>query len=130
MKKLNLENVITAVHHDGGTKTYYVKRFLIETSSIGKRFGFISEQRGSKLNLVTTGDSPILSFNYRTKRGEKKTKQENLLDFVDVKGWKAMGNKLGNYLRMSGFSWMMEKKDAEEDVKVEDGNVDELTLFN
>ena len=41
-----------------------------------------------------------------------------------------MGNKLGNYLRMSGFSWIMEKKDAEEDAKIEDEIVDELTLFN
>ena len=130
MEKLNLENVITAVHHDGGTKTYYVKRFLIETSSLGKRFGFISEQRGSKLNLVTTGNSPVLSFNYRTKRGEKKTREENLLDFVDVKGWKAMGNKLGNFLRMSGFSWLMENKDVEKDAKIEDESMDELTLFN
>ena len=96
----------------------------------GKRFGFISEQRGSKLNLVTTGNSPVLSFNYRTKRGEKKTREENLLDFVDVKGWKAMGNKLGNYLRMSGFSWLMENKDVEEDAKIEDESMDELTLFN
>ena len=26
-----------------------------------------------------------------------------LLDFIDVKGWKANGNKLGGYSRMSGF---------------------------
>jgi topoisomerase-4 subunit A len=130
MEKLNLEKVITAVHHDGSMKIFYVKRFLIETSTLGKRFNFISEARGSKLSLITTGDAPILSFNYRTKRGEKKMRQENLLDFVDVKGWKAMGNKLGNYLRMSGFSWILEEQEVEEENQVEDENLDELTLFN
>ena len=61
---------------------------------------------------------------------EVNDKAENLLEFVDVKGWKAMGNKLGNYLRMSGFSWLMENKDVEEDAKIEDESMDELTLFN
>ena len=130
MEKLNLEKVISAIHYDGGAKSFYVKRFLIETSTLGKRFHFISEERGSKLNLITTNSAPILSFNYRTKRGEKKSRQENLLEFVDVKGWKAMGNKLGNYLRMSGFSWILEEKPNKENDGIQDEDVDELTLFN
>ena len=58
----------------------------------------------------------------------KKSKQENLLEFVEIKGWKAMGNKLGNYLRMSGFKWMEENDEHNEILKEEDNT--ELTLFN
>ena len=36
------------------------------------------------------------------------------LYFVDVKGWKATGNKLGNYLRMSGFKWVEESSDLKD----------------
>ena len=88
------------------TKKHYVKRFIIETSTLSKRCGFISEEWGSKLNLISMEEMPILLFCYRTKRGEKKYRQEYLANFVDVKGWKAMGNKLGNYLRMSSFKWV------------------------
>ena len=69
-----------------------------------------------------------MEFNYRTKRGNKKNKQENLVDFVEMKGWKAMGNKLGNYLRMSGFKWMEENEENNEILDARDNP--ELTLFN
>ena len=41
-----------------------------------------------------------------------------------------MGNKLGNYLRMSGFSWILEEKINKENDVIQDEDVDELTLFN
>ena len=107
-----------------------MKRFVIETSSLGKRFGFISEERGSKLTLVSMEEKPILSFAYRTKRGEKKNRIEKLVDFVEVKGWKAMGNKLGNYLRMSSFNWSQDDDDLEISDVMDDESIDELTLFN
>ena len=74
-------------------------------------------------------EMPVLTFSYRTKRGEKKSRQENLADFVDVKGWKAMGNKLGNYLRMSGFKWIVNKSSSEADDNNDRKTADELTLF-
>ena len=72
---------------------------------------------------------PILSFNYRTKRGEKKSREEYLVDFVDVKGWKAMGNKLGSFLRMSGFKWIEKLKSDTLDDENKNIDPDELTLF-
>ena len=128
IEKFNSSQTLTAVHFDGGFRNYYVKRFHIETTTTGRRFGFISEDRGSKLVLFSIGDNPLLEFNYRTKRGEKKSRKENLADFVEVKGWKALGNKLGNYLRMSGFKWL-EENDVENPDSDEESEV-ELTLFN
>ena len=74
-------------------------------------------------------EMPILTFSYRTKRGDKKSHQENLADIVDVKGWKAMGNKLGNYLRMSGFNWIVNNSSSEADDNNDRKSADELTLF-
>ncbi len=127
--KFNPEKIITAIHYDGGTKRHYVKRFNIETSTLGKRFGFISEERGSKLNLITMEETPVLSFRYRTKKGEKKSRQENLVVIVKVKGWKAMGNKLGNYLRMSGFKWVNTDDIIETVDEMETATENELRLF-
>ena len=93
-----------------------------------KFFIFISENRGSKLVLVSTYERSILEFSYRTKRGDKKSKKENLVVFVDIKGRKAMGNKLGNYLRMSGFKLLERNEEKSEILEAKDNT--ELTLFN
>ena len=44
-----------------------------------------------------------MSFNYRTKNGEKKSKLIDLSTFVSIKGWQAIGNKIKTYKHMSGF---------------------------
>jgi topoisomerase-4 subunit A len=128
IEKFNIEKIITVVHFDGGSRNYYVKRFQVETTTTGKRFNFISENRGSKLVVISTDERPLLEFSYRTKRGDKKSKKENLVEFVEMKGWKAMGNKLGNYLRMSGFKWLRENEEKSEILEERDNT--ELTLFN
>ncbi len=128
IEKFVPEKFLTSVHFDGGSRTYYVKRFLIETATFGRRFVFISEERASKLVLISSSENPILEYSYRTKRGEKKTRKEDLLKFVDVKGWKALGNKLGNYLRMSGFKWVDELKPETPESTLKANS--ELTLFN
>ena len=97
--------------------------------TIGRRFGFISEGRGSKLPLITTDENPLLEFGYRTKRGEKKTRREKLTDFVDVKGWKAKGNKLGNYLRISSFQLIANDSNLKPADIMDGKTADELTLF-
>ena len=129
IEKFDPEKILTAVHYDGGVKRHYIKRFIIETSTLGKRFGFIREGWGAKLILVTLEEMPVLSFSYRTKRGEKKSRLENMADFVDVKGWKANGNKLGNYLRMSSFKWVVNDSSSNVGGDKDEETVDELTLF-
>ena len=63
----------------------------------------ISENRGSKLLLVSSEDKLNILYNYKTKRGEKKSKIVLNYDIVNIKGWKALGNRLDNKSRMSAF---------------------------
>ena len=128
IEKFNPDRLLTAVHFEGGSRIYYVKRFHIETTTFGRLFNFISDERTSKLILVSSAENPILEYSYRTKRGEKKTRKENLVQFVEIKGWKALGNKLGNYLRMSGFKWIEEL--SEVNPEIDEVAKSELTLFN
>ncbi len=129
IEKFNPISNISAVHYDGKQRIYYVKRFKIETTTIGKKFNFITEERGSKIILATSFSNPIISFNYRTKSGDKKNKMIALLDIVDIKGWKSIGNKLGNYLRMSGFK-CEQGADIEIDNSLSDVNKEENTKHN
>ena len=128
IEKFNSDRFLTAVHFDGGSRTYYVKRFRIETTTFGRRFNFISDERTSKLILISSVENPILEYSYRTKGGEKRTRKQDLVQFVEIKGWKALGNKLGNYLRMSGFKWIEEP--SEVNPEIDEVAKSELTLFN
>jgi topoisomerase-4 subunit A len=85
---------LAAIHYLPSKKCYYVKRFLIETTSIDQRFSFISDEPGAELIYATVAVNPVVE--YILDMGKKQTKaEEAALDaVVDVKGWKAIGNKL------------------------------------
>ncbi|QNE41752.1 DNA gyrase/topoisomerase IV subunit A [Hymenobacter sp. NBH84] len=98
LRKLEPETVLSAVYMEGETKTHYVKRFRIETSTLDKRFIFISESKGSKLLAATANPEPTVEVKMqREKKADRETEQLLLHEFIDVKGWKAQGNKLTYY---------------------------------
>ncbi|MFT5999041.1 MAG: topoisomerase-4 subunit A [Neolewinella sp.] len=85
--------VVSAVYYEGERSITLVKRFEIETSSPGQQFNFISDHKMSKLYLATVHAKPEVEVSYRVKR-ETQSKIIQLADFIDVKGWKSLGNKL------------------------------------
>ncbi len=95
MEMFDPETVITAVHYDGKSKEYYVKRFQIETTTLDKNFVFISDTAGSKLTVASTDSHPHITYKAATGKGnEKEDVTLDLSEFIDVKGWRANGNKL------------------------------------
>lgn len=98
IERFDPKKVISVIHYDGDSKEYYIKRFQIETTSIDKRFHFISEASGSKLVVVSTENNPHIEVEFI--KGKSKTKETEKLAMkalIDVKGWKAIGNKLSQY---------------------------------
>ncbi len=91
------EEVITAVHYVGEQDTYYVKRFKIETTTIGKKFCFISESKGSKLILATMDKHPQAEISYYQTPKLVGTMVNDLDVIGEVKGWKAVGSRLSSY---------------------------------
>ena len=94
IEKFNPKHVLSILHYDGNNKNYYVKRFIIETTTQGKRFSFITEGRGSKMILASTQDIPSIELTTKLNSGDKKTETINLEEFIDIKGWKSIGNKI------------------------------------
>ncbi|MEM6297420.1 MAG: DNA gyrase/topoisomerase IV subunit A [Bacteroidota bacterium] len=94
--KLDPEMVVTAVYYDGESKTHYLKRFQIETSTLNKNFEFINQHRRSEILGVSTADDADLEIEYKEKPRAKDTKQMiyRASQLEDVKGWKAIGTKL------------------------------------
>ncbi len=97
IQKLENDTVVSVVHYEGSNKDYYVKRFQIETTTTNKANTFISEESGSKLTVVSTEKLPLVELTYK-KAGskDKLTKNVELAEFIDVKGWKSLGNKLSS----------------------------------
>jgi topoisomerase-4 subunit A len=83
VEKFNPKKAISAVYVDGESKQYFVKRFKIETNTLDKEFGFISEGIGSRLEFVTLSDSPEVEVEVVKGKGkEKETEVINLEDII------------------------------------------------
>ncbi|MFM9945602.1 MAG: DNA gyrase/topoisomerase IV subunit A, partial [Bacteroidia bacterium] len=94
IRKYDPEMVLSCIHFVADEKQHYVKRFKIETTTIGKKFIFIQEGKGNLLTYVTDKPEPILLIKTVNKKGEKEEKELNLVEFIGVKGWRSLGNKL------------------------------------
>jgi topoisomerase IV subunit A len=95
IEKYNPEKVYTVVHVEGKTKNYLVKRFTFESAAIGKQTSIISEEAGSKLIFISGAAQVIV--NVQQLKGKEQTPEileVDLSTLIDVKGMKAMGNRL------------------------------------
>ena len=98
VEKFNPKRAVSAIYVDGDSKQYMVKRFMIETTTVDKEFGFISEAIGSRLLVATTSETPEVEVEVIKEKGkDKKSETLNLEELIDVKGWKALGNRLSQY---------------------------------
>jgi topoisomerase IV subunit A len=109
LSKFDPEAVISAVHYDGVKGQTMVKRFRVETSTLNQRFSYLSDHKDSKLLFATLETNPKVRYVLKVKN-KKLEGEVNLVDFIDVKGWKALGNKLSDQ-RLSEVE-MIENKEA------------------
>lgn len=99
VEKFNPEKEYCAVYFDGNSKHWYVKRFKIEMKTEKVKSSIISEHKDSKLAVFSGAQSPIVKFNVlKGKDKEKYEIEQPLTDIVGVKGWKALGNRLTQYV--------------------------------
>ena len=96
IEKLDTNKIINVVHYDGAQANYFVKRFKIETTTLGKKFLFISEAKGSNLVLATTAKQPQIEVELQKINAAPETAIYDMDMFIDIKGWKAIGNRLTN----------------------------------
>lgn len=94
IQKYYPELPLQVVYLDGKTKQHFVKRFVIETSTSNKKFGFISEEKGSQLDCLSLAQPMLVEVLSENKKKEKNTEEINITEFIDLKGWKAVGNRL------------------------------------
>ena len=111
LDKYRDDGIMSAVYYDGKLKNYYVKRFNIETNTINKKFLFISQEKGSKLEYASFRSGETISFKYFINKKLKPT-EIKLDDFIDIKGWKSIGNKI-NYEKIRSGTFSLLGRDEE-----------------
>ncbi|WP_100627074.1 DNA gyrase/topoisomerase IV subunit A [Algoriphagus formosus] len=128
IEKFDPEKVLSAVYYDGGSKNYFVKRFQIETTTQNKKFNFITDHRSSALKLISSEKQPQVKA-IITKGKEEEEQVYDLDMIIDVKGWKAMGNKLSSY-PIKSLELIAQKKEEKQSSKEEgkDEDSDEIEI--
>ncbi|MCF8254596.1 MAG: DNA gyrase/topoisomerase IV subunit A [Bacteroidia bacterium] len=92
ISKFKPERPIALVYYDAKAKQYNIKRFIIETQTLNKKFACIPEEKGNYILLATDYKNPVVILT----TGKGKTLLEtqiNLTEFIEVKGAKAIGNR-------------------------------------
>lgn len=110
LKKFEPLAIISAVYFDGSNKTHLIKRFHVETTSLDKKFLFISDHKASKLIAVTDNYAPNVQIKHKP---DGKTNELEIIpieDMAEVRGWKALGSKL-NYPKLVEVSFLESEED-------------------
>jgi topoisomerase-4 subunit A len=93
--KFDEKRAISCIYYDGEQKNYHIKRFLIETSTLDKKFMFITDHNRSELLMASFEKRPRIEIKYKKQRkSEVETQLFKVDEMIEVKGWKALGNKL------------------------------------
>ena len=134
IEKYEPNKICSVLYKNAKSREFYIKRFIIETSTTEKKFSLVQDVPYSKIMLGTSGSNCYFQFNYITKKGEKKVKKIDIDNFVGIKNWKAIGNKIIGYVRLSGFKLIDSKAEPSIETKennekrIDDESI-ELTLF-
>lgn len=125
VRKFDSKLPITALYYDGGQKQHFIKRFTIETSSLDKKFVFISDSKNSKLILASTDKRPRFEIVHAKNEKRDQLHEEFVVeDLIDIRGWKAMGYKLA-IDKFKDIRWLESLPEPPEEEKLEE--VEEIT---
>jgi len=93
LEKWNPKKPVSAIYYDGEKERYFVKRFLVESTT--KEETFITEHEKSQLEIVSTDYRPVAEVVFPKIKGiQKDTLTVDLENYIAVKGIKALGNQL------------------------------------
>lgn len=95
--KFSPEMVVNAVHFDGNKGWTMVKRFRIETNKLKERYSYLTSHPKSRLLFASVKENPRIKYTIKIK-GKAMNGEVALGDFMEVKGWKAVGNRLSDQM--------------------------------
>lgn len=96
VEKFLSNKVYTAIYYDGEQKNYYLKRFVFEATQ--NLTNFTAEEEGSKLICLSGHQHPRFEIKFGGAHKTRPVEVVSAEDFIAVKGVKAKGKRLSNFL--------------------------------
>ncbi|MFA6262053.1 MAG: DNA gyrase/topoisomerase IV subunit A [Bacteroidia bacterium] len=92
--KFKPKRPVSLIYYNDKEKAFLVKRFLIETLTQNKKFLCIPESPKNRVVMATDQTSPVVIMEKGGGRKKEMNSEEsiNLEEFIEVKGWKTIGN--------------------------------------
>ena len=113
IEKFDPKKIVTAVYLDNEKLQFNVKRFRIETTTLNNKFYFIKEAEGNYIEAISTEKDPIALI--RSGRGtQARESKVKVGDYVEIMGWKAVGNKLTDFSKSTEISWFPQEGDTKQ----------------
>lgn len=129
IEKFNPNAVFSAIYLDGETQHYYVKRFQIETLTLNKGFYCIQEHPNSKLLYISSQIQPTLKVQVSPFKGAPKQEETLKLHYmVEVRNWKAVGQKLG-YAQIHHIQEVIQNPATDEPAYYMPSEAEQMQLF-
>ncbi len=136
IEKFRSEKIYSAVYYDADLEYYYLKRFSLEP--VDKPTSFIGENEESRLIQLTEVEYPRLEVFFGGQHKARENEIIEVADFIGVKSYKARGKRLSNYevKVVKELEPIMvdepeiEKPEQADDVKDEDTDTSQMSLFN
>ncbi len=125
LKKWNPETIFSMVHYEGQSENYYIKRFKVENSNNLKPISLLSEHPKSKLILIH--DHPDIELEISVLKGKSNIEESQRIlvkDFLEVKGIKAIGNRL-SVQKVVKCNWVEPEEEIALERKIEEGKKEE-----
>lgn len=93
--KFRPKRPVTLLYYNDKDKAYFVKRFIVETLTVNKPFLCIPEGNHNRIVMATDFIEPVIIMERKGGKGKDDIEETyNLTEFIEVKGWKAIGNKI------------------------------------
>jgi len=129
IEKFNPNAIFSAVYFDGDSQQYYVKRFQIETLTLNKGFSCIQEHEKSKLMYISSQTQPVLKIQVSPFKGAAKQEETLKLHYlVEVRNWKAVGQKLG-YAQIHEIHEVVQNPATDEPLYYMPSDAEQMQLF-
>lgn len=123
VEKFKSNKVYSAIYFDGKEKSYYLKRFVFESTT--NLTNFTAEDEGSKLLCISRLQHPRFEVKFA---GAHKTRPVEVIsaeEFITVKGVKAKGKRLTTFVVGTIKELAPSQPDDEEIIQLdEEGNLD------
>ncbi|TAD98234.1 MAG: DNA gyrase/topoisomerase IV subunit A [Bacteroidetes bacterium] len=108
IKKFHEDQIISVIYYEAESKSYYAKRFKIETTTPKKKFLFVGETEKATILLANTENDLQVEIKYQRTDKQMAEKIYDMDLLSEVKNWKMKANRM-SIENIKSLKWSEQK---------------------